>query len=110
MRVDDVPVESSTLSLSSLLLLHGPDDFVTDVDRNLIGGVVKYENGIDESRYPMVIAPVSLIFFSVPVSSSALVGPPESAAASARPIIRRRFIRFSSLRWLLQCLHHFGRM
>src|SRR3977135_2046190 len=53
----------------------------------------RYENGIDESRKPMVIAPVSLIFLSVPVSSSALACPAQKAAASARPIIRRRFIR-----------------
>src|SRR5260370_30330118 len=41
----------------------------------------------------IVMAPVSLIFLSVPVSSSALACPAQSTAASARPIITRRFIR-----------------
>src|SRR3990167_8488372 len=31
----------------------------------------RYENGIEDSRWPTVIAPVSLIFFSVPVRSCA---------------------------------------
>src|SRR5216683_2312576 len=56
----------------------------------------RYENGIDESRKPMVIAPVSLIFLSVPVSSSALACPAQKLAASASPITCRRFISWSS--------------
>src|ERR1700712_3646465 len=40
----------------------------------------------------MVIAPVSLTFLSVPVSSSALACPAQNAAARPRPIIPRRFI------------------
>src|SRR5712672_2258745 len=47
----------------------------------------------------MVIAPVSLIFFRVPSSSSALACPAQNAAASARPIIRRCFIR-TLLPWM----------
>src|SRR5260370_545523 len=43
--------------------------------------------------FSSLIEPVSLICFSVPVSSSALACPAQKAAASARPIIRRRFIR-----------------
>src|ERR1700722_9578498 len=41
----------------------------------------------------MVIVPVSLTFFSVPVSSSALDCPARQAATSARPILRRHLIR-----------------
>src|SRR5712692_8260879 len=47
----------------------------------------------------MLIAPVSLIFFSVPSSSSALARPAQNAATSARPIIRRYFIR-TLLPWM----------
>src|ERR1700733_12921747 len=47
----------------------------------------------------MLIVPVSLTFFSVPVSSSALACQTTSAAASARPIIGRRFIR-ALLAWM----------
>src|ERR1700687_836669 len=58
----------------------------------------------------MVIAPVSLIFFSVPVNSSPLAWPAQNAAATARPIIRRRFIRaLSSLELLRQRLQNSGR-
>src|SRR3954447_11359317 len=53
----------------------------------------RYENGIEDSRKPRVMAPVSLMFLSVPVSSCALAWPAENAAAKARPIIRRCFIR-----------------
>src|SRR2546429_4550630 len=56
----------------------------------------------------MVMAPVSLIFLSVPVSSSALLCPAQTAAASARPIIPRRFIR-SLLKMTAQCLHSLDR-
>src|SRR5437667_11851832 len=56
----------------------------------------------------MAMAPVSLIFLSVPVSSSALVCPAQTAAASARPIIPRRFIR-SLLKMTEQCLHSLDR-
>src|SRR3954470_12370561 len=45
----------------------------------------------------MVIAPVSLTFLSVPVSSWAFAEPARQAAASARAVIGRRFIIFSSL-------------
>src|SRR4029079_5142936 len=58
------------------------------------------ENGIDESRYPMVMVPVSLTFLSVPVSSSASACAAQKVAAIARPIIRRRFIRLS-LAWII---------
>src|SRR4051794_18784439 len=51
----------------------------------------------------MVIAPVSLIFFNVPVSSSALAPPANKVAASARPMIGRRFIVFSWLRCRRKC-------
>src|SRR6202034_2347648 len=40
----------------------------------------------------MLIVPVSLIFLSVPVSSSALACPAQKAAANAMPITCRRFI------------------
>src|SRR6266446_6505477 len=52
----------------------------------------RYENGIEESRKPSVIAPVSLMFFNVPVSSSACAPPAQSVAASARPQIRKCFM------------------
>src|SRR5450631_490719 len=53
----------------------------------------RYEKGIEESRKPSVIAPVSLMVFNVPVSSSAWLCPAQSAAAKARPNTRARFIR-----------------
>src|SRR5712671_5957086 len=55
----------------------------------------------------MMIAPVSLTFFSVPVSSSALACPAQNAAASPRPIIRRRFINALSS-WMTAMLASFG--
>src|SRR5258708_15736815 len=55
----------------------------------------RYENGIDESRKPSVIAPVSLMFFNVPVSSSALAWPAQNPAASTNPISRKYFISLS---------------
>src|SRR3979490_1851213 len=51
----------------------------------------------------MVIAPVSLIFLSVPVSSSALACPAQNAAASARPITRSCFIR-TPPRWMISAM------
>ena len=42
---------------------------------------------MEELRKPSVMAPVSLMFFSVPVSSCAVAGPAQSAAASRQPII-----------------------
>src|SRR6478736_2574781 len=43
------------------------------------------------------MVPVSLTFLSVPVSSSALACAAQIVAATNRPIVRRRFIRLSSL-------------
>src|SRR5271156_1751184 len=43
----------------------------------------------------MLMTPVSLIFLSVPVSSSALAAPAQRTAATAIPVIRRHFIRIS---------------
>ena len=37
---------------------------------------------MEKSRKPSVMAPVSLMFFSVPVSSCAIAGPVQNAAAS----------------------------
>src|SRR5260370_222863 len=56
----------------------------------------------------MMMAPVSLIFLSVPESSSALACPAQTAAASARPFIRRRFIG-SLLKMSAQGLHALAR-
>ena len=42
---------------------------------------------MEESRKPSVMAPVSLMFFSVPVSSCAIAGPVHNAPASRQPII-----------------------
>src|SRR6478609_8339467 len=48
----------------------------------------------------MVMAPVSLTFLSVPVSSWASACVAQKVAAITRPIVRRRFIRLSSA-WII---------
>src|SRR6516225_2549544 len=45
----------------------------------------------------MLMTPVSLIFLSVPESSSASACAAKQTAASARPMIRRHFIEFSPI-------------
>src|SRR3972149_4764858 len=55
----------------------------------------RYENGIEDSRWPTVIAPVTLIFFSVPVRSCASApvalgqgGP----SGTSPPVLSRLFV------------------
>src|SRR2546429_157229 len=95
MRVDDVTGLSLTSSLSSLSSFFTASTILKQMSMAKPIGFwlsSRYENGIDESRWPSVIAPVSLMFFNVPVSSWALACPAQNAAASPRPIIRKYFI------------------
>jgi hypothetical protein len=57
----------------------------------------RYENGIDDSRLPIVTVPLSLIFFSVPVSSCAWTVNANAALIANRPIFGINFI--GNLQW-----------